>query len=168
METVLTLETFSLKRNAAIARISYAMFDIENGEIFLEKHLNVDANLIDIQLFDIDAETINWIETLDKDVQETFFSNSQPLFNVLNEINGDGIWNTNVWCNTSFDAPILLNAYDTLNFKGPTMYKFKDISTLCYISNLPMMKKTHNGIKDIPMMVNLISSSYNKIKYGEY
>lgn len=39
METVLPiLETFSLKRNAAIARISYAMFDIENGEIFLEKH----------------------------------------------------------------------------------------------------------------------------------
>ena len=168
METVSTLETYSLKRNAAIARISYAQFDIETSEIFLEKHLVIDSNTVDETLFDFDMEVLDWISKLDVKIQQTFVENPQIFFNVLNELNKDNIWETNVWCNTSFDAPIILNAYNTLNFKGPTMYKFKDISTLSWMAGFPMIKKVHNGKDDIFNMVTLICNSYNKIKYGEF
>lgn len=168
METVLTLETYSLKRNAAIARISYAQFDIETSEIFLEKHLVIDSNTVDETLFDFDMEVLDWISKLDVKIQQTFVENPQIFFNVLNELNKDNIWETNVWCNTAFDAPIILNAYNTLNFKGPTMYKFKDIGTLSWMAGFPMIKKVHNGKDDIFNMITLICNSYNKIKYGEF
>lgn len=167
IDGVLTLETYSTKYNAAIAQISYALFDNESGEIYLNKSLNTDISNIEIDYFDVDVNTLDWLERLPQEVIKNMLSNQKPLFNVLNEINGDKLWETNIWCNTSFDVPVLMTAYQYYNFKGPTMYKFKDLQTLSFISGLPMYNKKHSGTEDIVNLVNDIVTKLNKLRYGE-
>ena len=167
MDLLITLETYSLQPNAAVAQITTSLFDLDSGEIQDPYVDNINPNTENDLHFDIG--TINWWNNQEDYKKDAISNNVKPLLDVVNDIKLlDNMHNIrNIWCNTSFDVPILMNLFNYCNIDGINMYKFKDINTLLYMANIPMYKKEHYYKKDIANILELMYKAYNKIKRGE-
>ena len=166
MDLLITLETYSLQSNAAVAQITTTLFDFESGEMEDPYVDNINPNTENDLHFDVN--TIEWWNKQEPYKQSAIFNNPRALLDVINGIKSYiADYNVrNIWCNTSFDAPIIMNLFNYCGIDGINMYKFKDINTLLYMANIPMYKKEHYWKKDIASILELMYKSYNKIKDG--
>ena len=167
MNYLITLETFSTQYNAAIAQIVLTRFDFDTNEHNIINVYNILIDSSESNNFHYDINTINWWSSQEEYKLNELSKNQNTLFYALNDIKNYIDKSDNIWCNTSFDVPILLNAFSYCNLYSFGMYQFKDINTLCYMAGVPMYKKEHFYKIDVEKILNILYCCYNKIKNGE-
>jgi len=79
--------------------------------------------------------------------------------------------NANVWCHTTFDIPILVNAYKVCSLSLPFDYKkSRDIRTLVALSGITVdtkqQGKTHNALDDCLFQIRYCMDCFRAIAVG--
>lgn len=172
-DLMVDIETLGSSPNSVITQIGACYFDRHSGEIG-------DKFLVNIRIQDcldwglkVDGETIKWWfgQTFDK----TFLKDAVDLTKALGQFREFAKEtrkkNGAAWAHSTFDFPILANAYRTVNLSEPFPYRaMRDIRTLVDLANLPYEKpkeeKTHNGLDDCLYQVSYCVKCLNQLRPG--
>lgn len=148
MSLMLDLETLGCQHDAAIIQIGACFFDDITGEIsstFLENVLlksSLDCGLT------VDASTIEWWMKQEKLAINSVLSLPRSyLVDVLVRYKLFAEPATKVWCHSTFDFIILMNAYKKCRLDEPHKYYIcRDLRTLGDLANTTKQKFKREGI----------------------
>ena len=172
-QVMLDIETMGTTHNSAIVAIAAVIFDLETGKIIREFDDVVDLNsCLEIGL-EVNANTIYWWLSQDKEAINSITKDKGHIRSVLKgltdfiksvELDNDA--EPIVWSNGRFDFGILSNAYQAIKMKVPWKYwNERDVRT---ISDLyPSIKKAltfkgtkHNPLDDCKYQVEYLYHTY--------
>ncbi|MFX0084214.1 MAG: 3'-5' exonuclease [Candidatus Hodarchaeota archaeon] len=168
-DLMVDIETLGTGTRGLIIQIGACYFDRYTGNIgdtFLE-NIQIQDSLN--QGFEVRGDTIEWWLNQDKEIIKKMLYNPQPVRNVLEHFKQFCKPGTIAWAHSTFDFPILTNAYHLLGIKQPISYKkMRDIRTLIDLSNLKRDKnkseKTHNALDDCIYQVKYCTEAFKMLR----
>lgn len=171
---MLDLETFGTSHDAAIIQIGACYFDPDTGKIGKSICLNID--LIDSQKHgQFDAVTLSWWFKQNQQAIESVINNIHryPLAYALKKFNTFIKKGTRIWCHSTFDMPILMNAYKATGISPSFGYRdTRDIRTIVDLSDMIFGKEKcevtrigihHNALDDCKYQAAYVSMNIHKI-----
>lgn len=162
-DLMLDIETLGTSYNAVITQMGACYFDRQGGI--------GDKFLVNIQIQDclnqglvVDAGAIKfWLEQKERSflIEPLKLSRALGLFrNFCKDVKF-------IWCHSTFDLPIVANAYKIFGEKLPFSYRaIRDIRTLVDLSNHQKPKtvnNTHNALEDCIYQVGYCSECFIKL-----
>lgn len=174
-DLMLDIETLGVRPTSVITQIGACYFNRETGEIgdsFL-RNINVGDSLL--AGCTTDEQTINWWKS-QPPKNLTWVGNTFALLPVLSAFSHFTKKVDYVWSHSTFDVPILCNAYQILGLKLPFHYRStRDIRTLTHLAGHKKNEKetfneeskdekTHNALEDCVYQVQYCVECFNKIK----
>jgi len=141
-DIMIDLETMGTTPNSVIVQIGACYFDRISGKTGCEFLMNVSMkSCMDLGLT-MDASTVEWwlnktnrsfLQQPIHDVKEVF----DYLFNFCNKCKC-------VWAHATFDFPILMNAYNKINYNLPFSFRdCRDLRTLVDLAGIPYKNTMH-------------------------
>lgn len=171
-DLMLDIETMGNRSTSAIIQIGACYFNRYTGEIgdnFLENIL-LKSSIEDWGLT-VDPSTIQWwMEQENK----SWMKDGKELMNVLSYFQGFAKEAKYAWSHSTFDIPILCNAYNVIGLALPFHYRLtRDIRTLTHLADVPKNETTekrkgdtdsHNALNDCLSQVKYCVECFNKLK----
>jgi len=160
MDVMIDIETLANTSNAVINQLAAVVFDRHTGEIIDKFKKNVDTQTcVDIGL-ELSVETIEWWLGQSKDAQNSILE--KPRYSIKDALQElyyffikswknvhDDVYNierVNVWCHTTFDEPVLENAFRKTKTDVPWHYRSgRDLRTLVDLANYTIDKNKNVG-----------------------
>ena len=171
-DIMLDLETLGVDSNAPIIQIGLVEFDRETGELGEEKELTIDIDDCLIGNFKPTGSTIRWWCNIPKEIIDAVLNveNKYKLLHALFEISP--LLNGHIlWCHASFDAPILVNAFNNFNLEFPIpFYKIRDLRTIVDITMINCNNykldedKAHTALSDCKYQIRYLVAGLQKLK----
>lgn len=167
---MIDIETLSNKSDAVITQIGACQFNISTGEIGETMLYNVSINSCLKAGLNVNGETIKW--WFERSGLITWLDNSKELTWVLAKLRELYTKNkkARVWCHTSFDIPILENAYNSLGQSIPFNFRnVRDLRTLADVSGVFTEQKTkgdpknHNALDDCIYQVGYVVEGLKRL-----
>ena len=176
------LETLGKGHNAAIVQIGAVKFK-SNGKITDSIIINIDFNSLEKYNFQTTYSTIEWWLQQDKEAIDSVFNinknatdSSKPLKNrvsIKKALKQFAEWigkadKYDYWSHTSFDPPILEDAYRKVGITNPIPYKRnRDIRTLSYFAGdvkVDVKGIHHNALDDCIYQAAYITECFKRVK----
>ena len=169
-DVMLDIETLGTSYNSIVIQVAMVYFDRKTKAVGKSLIINIDP--VDCNKYGLiyDDKTVDWWNEKPESVKESVFSNPKPLKDALLEINNFLEFGVKIWCHTTFDMPILSNAFDKVGIKPHWHYtNFRDIRTLVDISGIDLKNydwdsfKTHNALEDCCFQIFYCVDGMNKL-----
>lgn len=168
-DLMLDIETMGNRSTSAILQIGSCYFNRYTGEIgdtFIEQISLTNSLKWGLS---VDASTIQWWM---KQKDKSWLDNSKSLQCVLFNFVEFAKTAEYYWSHSTFDIPILVNAYNVVGTKLPFHYRAtRDIRTLTHLaghqrneSKVDPDDKTHNALDDCIYQVQYCVECFNKLK----
>jgi hypothetical protein len=170
MDLMVDIETLGTGIRAVITQIGACYFDRNTGEIgktFCE-NIRIQDSLN--KGFEVDGDAIKFWLQQDKTIIKNMLKDAQDIEKVLGHFKQFYKKGTIAWAHTTFDFPILSNAYYRLGLGQAIPYKMmRDIRTLVDLSKTAHKKKegdpkTHNALDDCIYQVKYCVECFKKFK----
>jgi len=171
VDLMLDLETFGTNINAVIVQIGACYFDRYTGEIgetFLE---NIDAETSVKEGFEMDASTVYWWMSQNKDAIESVIKEPRnPVKKVIKAFNNFASRAVSIWSHATFDFVILMNHFRTLDIKPKFHYRTaRDLRTLVDLADIKYKNQAregihHNALDDCIFQVEYAVKCFNKLR----
>jgi len=172
-DLMLDIETMGLSPTAAPVQIGACYFDRYTGEIgdtFLE-NIQLKSSMENWEL-SVDASTILW--WIKQEKNRSWVREGQPLMNVLLYFQTFIKDAKYFWSHSTFDIPILVNAYNVTRMSLPFHYRqTRDIRTLTHLAGYQRNESkadpndnTHNALADCLYQVKYCVECFRKLKKG--
>lgn len=169
-DLMLDIETLGTRPTSVITQIGACYFDRNTGEIGGTFLGNIDVDKAIKRGLTLDWQAIKWwFEQENK----SWMENTVSLSQVLGEFIQFAKKAEYVWSHSTFDIPILINAYAADNRKQmPFHYRAtRDIRTLTHLAGHQRNEnktdpkdKTHNALEDCVYQVKYCVECFNKLK----
>lgn len=174
----LDIETLSNKSNAAVTQIGALIFDETTGDVSDEFLVNIDIRSLDGYSFHVDYDTLGWWFNQSRDAQQSVYGDHLVKVNIKEALSSFSKWvvaqhekygkNLKVWSHSTFDPPILTNAYYLLGKRMPIRFiDFMDIRTLdfltSYTTTIPRNGVHHNALDDCRYQAKYICKMMGKL-----
>ena len=167
-DLMLDIETMGNRSTSAIVQIGACYFNRHTGEIgdtFLE---NVSLEISMSLGLTVDASTIQWWM---KQKNKSWLDGKCGLIEALCKFIDFSKNVKYIWSHSTFDIPILFNAYNITGYKIPFHYRqTRDIRTLTHLaghqrneSTIDPNDKTHNALDDCVYQVKYCVECFNKL-----
>lgn len=167
---MIDLETLGSNPKAPIIQIGMAFFTREG--ITLQSQISVDFNDA-LKHGDADGDTIKWWLQQAKEAQSTLFVNTKPIEEVANIFEKlIEAQNANYyWSHATFDFPILLSMFRSMNRKYPLPHKrTMDLRTLEFLAGPIEWDKRdgihHNALDDAVYQAKHAIKLLNNVNKG--
>jgi len=168
-DLMLDIETLDTKPTAVITQVGACYFDRKTGEIgktFL-RNLKVDEAIK--WGLTVSWQTIKWWFEQE---ERSWMENPMVFTKALGELHPFAKKAKYVWSHSTFDIPILANAYNIIGSYLPFHYRMtRDIRTLTHLaghqrneSSADPKDKTHNALDDCIYQVKYCVECFNKLK----
>ena len=171
-DIMLDLETLGTQHDAMIVQIGACYFDRETGDIGEKFKANIVYDH-DEKRFSIEQGTVMWWLQQSEEARNSISGDAFPLETVLRDLHDfldrD---DTNLWSHTTFDMPILANAFDAIGLKLPIPYRrMRDLRTLVDLadhhSKAPRVGTHHDALDDALYQVVYAVEAMNKLKHAK-
>lgn len=161
---MIDLETLGTKPNSAILSIGAVYFDKDGlGEEFYE---NIDLKTSLDNGFDIDASTVYWWLSQDKEAGKVLGEYRTMVSAAINRIHYFIHPDVKVWANSpSFDLVMLKNHFDKFSYETPwEFWNEMDVRTFLSITKAERVKPVvaHNALEDAKAQAMTIVNYWNK------
>jgi DNA polymerase III epsilon subunit-like protein len=173
-DLMLDLETMGNRPTSAIIQIGACYFDRNDGtigETFLKQVSLADSMEWGLT---VDASTIQWWVVQEN---KSWLNNPESLVLVLDAFDEFYKSKTYVWSHSTFDIPILNNAYSKLGRRIPCHYRLtRDLRTLTHLAGSSKNESievrdggadAHNALNDCLYQVKYTVECLNKLKGKE-
>lgn len=170
-DIMIDLETMGNQPTSAIIQIGACYFDRNTGEIgntFLENVSLADSMMHGLT---VDASTIEWWMVQEN---KSWLVSPRRLADALGVLFNFIKTKTYIWSHSTFDIPILNNAYNRIESKAPFHYRMtRDLRTLTHLSGSSKNESTevrdegadaHNALNDCLYQVKYTVECLNKLK----
>ena len=176
-DLMLDIETLGVRTTSVIIQIGACSFDRKTGTIGDTFVANIDVDNSLQQGLTVDWSIIKWwIEQIRGGNPADWMDDAQPLKSVLESLAATYKKINYVWSHSTFDIPILVNAYNAVGLKLPFHYRFtRDIRTLTHLAKHQKNEKetfgkkkeddkTHNALDDCLYQIEYCVECFNKLK----
>jgi hypothetical protein len=168
-DLMLDIETLGVRPTSVIIQIGACYFDRYTGEVGDKFTENISIKSCLEQKFTIDSNTISWWMQQEN---KSWGDNPKSIFEVLTTFTDFVKKAKYIWSHSTFDIPILANAYNAIDKKLPFHYRAtRDIRTLTHLaghqrneSKTDLNDKTHNALDDCVYQVEYCVKCFNKLK----
>jgi len=168
-DVMIDIETLGIRPTSVITQIGACYFDRNTGEIgdtFI-RNLNVQEALK--WGLTIDWKTVEWWYLQE---QRSWLEKPMVFTKALGELHPFVKKAKYIWSHSTFDIPILANAYNVIGSYLPFHYRqTRDIRTLTHLAGHQRNKskvdpndKTHNALDDCIYQVKYCVECFNKLK----
>lgn len=166
-DLMLDLETLGTHNNSVITQIGACYFDRYSGDIGKTLCVNISINSCLESGLSVDGGAIKfWLEH-----EPTFLKEAVPLSKALQEFRDFCHKKAIIWSHATFDAVLLLNAYNKIGQGSPFSYRsIRDIRTLTDLARIKRVReegvdpKTHNALEDCIYQVGYCVECFNSLK----
>lgn len=171
-DIMIDLETLGTRYNAAIIQIGACYFDRKTGQIGPTFKANVQYSFAMIDKFTVDYGTITWWFGQSEEARKSMLENSTDLItaisNLIHFLNIGGR-DSVIWSHATFDMPILVNAFSTVNMSMPISFRnMRDIRTVTdladHYSESPRVGTHHDSLDDAIFQAKYVSESIIVLK----
>lgn len=168
-DLMLDIETLGVRPTSVITQIGSCYFDRNTGEIGEAFTYNINFEYAISLGFTFDWDTVKWwMEQENK----SWLKDPQEFKHVLGWFSKFAEGAKYIWSHSTFDIPILSNAYNYYKIKLPFHYRqTRDIRTLTHLaghkrneSKVDLNDKTHNALDDCIYQVKYCVECFNKLK----
>ena len=168
VDFMLDLETLGNTSNSVIVQIGAVVFDRKSGNIISDFKINVDPESAIQRGLEMTTSTVMWWLSQAKEAQDSITKQGEPLFKALSLFRD---WvahhcpnpkKARVWCHSSFDFPLINNAFDKCRIEQPwAFYCSRDLRTIVDLSgvNIYTMKRDgtyHDALDDCMHQVKYV------------
>lgn len=168
-DLMLDIETLGNRPTSVITQIGACYFDRETGGVGENFLVNINVGTALLAGLTVDRDTIDWWNTQEN---KSWIVGDCKLDKALNKFNDFANRAKYIWSHSTFDIPILMNAYKALDKKLPFHYRVtRDIRTLTHLakhqrneSSADSKDKTHNALDDCIYQVKYCTECFNKLK----
>jgi len=172
-DVMLDLETFGTRYNAMIISIGACYFDRMTGEVGETFFRNVQPGEHENK-FTTDYSTIRWWLEQSEEARAAICNGAAYIEDALQDLCKflDTTDRVLVWSHATFDMPILMNAFETLDILPPIGFRdMRDLRTLMDLANLDKMKRErfgvhHNALDDAKFQASYASDAFVKLNHG--
>lgn len=168
-DLMLDIETLGVRPTSVIVQIGACYFDRKTGEISKSFIENISIkSCLDYGLT-VDGETLAWwMQQKDR----SWGANPESLLETLCAFRDFAKKAKYVWSHSTFDIPILINAYNVIKVPLPFHYRAtRDIRTLTHLaghqrneSKVDPNDKTHNALSDCIYQVKYCVECFDKLR----
>lgn len=187
MHLMLDIETLGNQPTSIITQVAVVPFNIETGELSscpFNRYITIDSGLK--AGCTVDGSTIEWWMKQSSEAQKAVFIEpiKIPLDRVIHEviqylqdqISIDGLYNTYLWCHTSFDYPILKHAAMRVDKEIPIHYRcLRDLRTIVDLAGIDVtayIEKSsltaHDALEDCKFQIKYTVDAWNTINKWKF
>jgi hypothetical protein len=169
-DMMVDIETLGTRKNSVITQIGACFFDRNTGEVGEKFSINVQIQDCLNKGLMIDEGSLRfWFGQPEK----TFLYEPLSLPKALGKFRSFYYLNKKalVWSHSTFDIPVLENAYNIIGEKTPFQFRnARDIRTLVDLSGIKYKKeegkdpKTHDALDDCIYQVKYCCEAFSKLK----
>jgi len=173
-DIMIDLETLGTRYNASIIQIGACYFDRNTGEIGPRFKTNIKYDPAMGDKFTVDYGTIAWWFSQEEAARASLLEAPVDLITAIGKlteflnIGGEEEEivrkDVQIWCHATFDMPILVNAYSTLDMKFPISFRnMRDIRTVMdlakHYSEAPRVGTHHDALSDAMFQAKYVSEA---------
>lgn len=170
-DVMLDFETFGNGKNACIVQVGAAYFDRKTGEVGKTFSYNIDAKSSVLSGAQIDADTIYWWLSQDREAIESITKGELvSIEKAMTELNQFLAEATNLWSHATFDYVILSETLKRMNIKPTFKYSIaRDIRTLTDLAKVDTKALLfdkgikHNAIDDCLFQIKYCVDCFKKL-----
>lgn len=165
-DLMIDIETLDTKSTAIIVQIGACYFDRETGIVGKKFLVSIDIKSCLEKGMSYSEGTMLWWFQQDK---ITFMEARGSIDCALSELSRFADNAKKIWCHTTFDIPILQNAFEVCKLKTPWHFTdARDIRTLADLSGIKrtidtVHEKTHDALEDCLYQVEYCTDYFKEI-----